>query len=542
MENSREVEGPVFDNIYCDFVPFSFVGLIHDVPYPLRFAIEDSNKELMRCTSEQLKVLMNSSAEQWITGPAGSGKTCLLREKVKDLSANRSGEKILVVCVNAPFSKSLEQEFKDCSCVVVKRFEELLLEITETERPFDRASQYDLIRLAIEKLEQNTLKPEYDHIFVDECEDLIGEEWLVLFQKIWKGNEDDHGGTEVPECKYAWYFYDTNQCGQYSDKHKLRKALATSSKLTCVLRNTGNIFNQCKKYLQEFLGTEKISLGHKKWGLNIEWQASLPSEMDTEKEGAHLVAKCIDKLRKETVSAADVCVLVQSEEIRDQLSSELNKLGVDNHNAEEQFESNDKNKVVVESVWRFKGLESKVVILYNPAFVLTDIHVIKLLYIALSRCNCYLVVITTKRGVAALKSKYGFDIDDRMTPEMLKNVKLKGPIGHTIRSLVPFYELVCFRKPSRTIPTLIRLEQLSTVAEHCWYVVHCVVVLNYVSDQSSEGKNNHCQYSCVNIVKQYTVIIVIVITDFVKGLLAVLLDFTPNIKMIFLCLLSNIWP
>lgn len=349
-----------------------------------------------------------------------------------------------MVCVSAPLSKSLEEEFKDCGCVVVKRFKELLLEITETERLFDRTSQYDLIRIAVEKLEQNSLKPEYDHIFVDECEDLIGEEWIVLFQKIWKGNGDDRGSIEVPECKYGWYFYDTNQCGQYSDKHKLRKALATSSKLTCVLRNTGNILDQCKKYLRELDGTGKITLGHRNWGLNIQWQAFLPSEMVTEEEGAHLVAKCIDKLRKEKVSAADVCVLVQSEEVRDQLSSELNKLGVDNHNAEEQFEGNDKNKVVVESIWRFKGLESKVVILYNPAFTLKDnIHVIKLLYIALSRCNCYLVGITTERGVAVLKSKCGFDIDDRMTPEMLKNAELKGPIGQAIPSFVSFHEALC---------------------------------------------------------------------------------------------------
>lgn len=443
-----------------------YVGLSHDVPYPLSFAIEDSHKELMRHTIEQAKIFRNSTAEQWITGPAGSGKTWLLIEKVKQLSASQSGEKILVVCVSAAFSKSLEKEFKDCSRVIVKRFEELLLEITETERPFDRASQYDLIRLALKKLEQNTPQPEYDHIFVDECEDLIGEEWPVLFQKIWKGNEDDCGSIEDLRCKYKWYFYDTSQCGQYSDKRKLRKALATSSKLTRVLRNTGNIFDQCKKYFQELDGTEGITLGHKKCGLNIDWQASLPSEMVTEKDGAPLVAKCIERLRKENVSEADVCVLVQNEDIRDQLSSELKELNVDNHNAEDKFEGNHKSKVVVDSIWGFKGLESKVVILYNPAFALTEnIHVIKLLYIALSRCNCYLVVITTKRGVAALKSKYGFDIDDRMTPEMLKNVELKGPIGQTIRSLVPFYELVCFRKPSRTIPTLVRLEQLSTVSE-----------------------------------------------------------------------------
>ena len=34
------------------------------------------------CTKEQLSVILNSVPEQWITGPAGSGKTWLLMKKV----------------------------------------------------------------------------------------------------------------------------------------------------------------------------------------------------------------------------------------------------------------------------------------------------------------------------------------------------------------------------------------------------------------------------------------------------------------------------
>ena len=69
------------------------------------------------------------------------------------------------------------------------------------------------------------------------------------------------------------------------------------------------------------------------------------------------------------------------------------------------------NKVVVESIRRFKGLESKVVVLYNPPFF-QDINwsvkkVKKLLYTAVSRCFCYLVVITTKHGCNALRSEEG---------------------------------------------------------------------------------------------------------------------------------------
>lgn len=96
----------------CDLSSFSFVGLIHCVPYLLSSSIENSNKRLVYHTNEQLKVLLNLSSEQWITGPAGSGKTWMLIEKVKELGISRSGEKILVVCYSRPLSKMLEQQFE----------------------------------------------------------------------------------------------------------------------------------------------------------------------------------------------------------------------------------------------------------------------------------------------------------------------------------------------------------------------------------------------------------------------------------------------
>ena len=66
------------------------------------------------------------------------------------------------------------------------------------------------------------------------------------------------------------------------------------------------------------------------------------------------------------------------------------------------------NCVVLETTRRFKGLESKVVILYNPPFQDDpSICTKELLYTAVSRCSCFLVVISTKEGCMALKSDGG---------------------------------------------------------------------------------------------------------------------------------------
>ena len=312
-----------------------------------------------------------------------------------------------MVCYNIPLSKMLKEQFKDFSCVVnVNTFKKLLYEITEKRWQSDQEKE-KIINLAVRILEGET--PEYDHIFVDECQDLIGDQWPVLFQKLWKGNEDDSGTTEAIGYKYKWFFYDTNQYMGWSGEHlkKHEKAPKASFRLSRVLRNTGNIFNQSKKYLQPSSSCpEEITLGHDECGLNIEWKAKLPPGEVTEKEGAKLVAECIDDLRKRGVLEADICVLVQNEKVRDFLSPELKELHVDNYKAEKRLERN-KNMVVVESIRRFKGLESKVVILYNPKFTVKYRHIKELLYTAFSRCSCYLVVITSTEGMKALQSVDG---------------------------------------------------------------------------------------------------------------------------------------
>ena len=124
------------------------------------------------------------------------------------------------------------------------------------------------------------------------------------------------------------------------------------------------------------------------------------------------IVKHIKKLRRDKVDAKDISILTQNVDIRDGISSELKKMGIETQNAEDLFEYNlSVKKVVVESIRRFKGLESKVVVLYNPQFFQESDWPVKkvkeLLYTAMSRWFCYLIVITTKPGCNALKSEEG---------------------------------------------------------------------------------------------------------------------------------------
>ena len=393
--------------------------MMHSIPEPLSKSIDKTTRVLEMCTERQLKVLFHSEPKKWITGPAGSGKTWLLMKKVLMLAKNAvlqgTNEKILVSCFNRPlsvmFAKTFEVEFQ--GVVTVKTFHSLLYAITKSLSGSSNVEKEKHVDEALDMVKKGTgsFLEKYDHIFVDECQDLFGKEWPTLFKKLQK---DDGDG---PKCKYIWFFYDANQNLRILEEEyePHRNLIMNGQLLPDVFRNTQMVFEQSKKYLAlKTLDQETIKLAHDVHGLNIKWDDSLSQRVQGGwwKHCAKFIKKCIKVLRKDEVNDKDICILTKIVSYRNKISSELKKMGIESQNAEEMFQKDD-NKVVVESIWRFKGLESKVVILlYWPSFLQSDPSKMsyamkekELLYIAFSRCFCYLIVVSTKRGCKVLKSR-----------------------------------------------------------------------------------------------------------------------------------------
>ena len=406
----------------------------HSVPRTLGKVIADTEDVLELRTIEQLSVSLNSVPEQWITGPAGSGKTWLLMEKVVMLAQKaliqKTREKILVVCYNRPLSKMFEKKFEDRllnhlesgeleDVVEVKTFERLLSDIIGSRTGNSDQEKEKHVAQALEVVEQGSVFTQrYDHVFVDECQDLCGDRWPTLFRRLQKdddddddddGDDDDDDDDDQP--KHIWFLYDTNQYVGLSEeqyKHH-KKSIRKGATLTKVYRSTGNIFDQSKKYFRaNNSNAEPITLAHRVRGPEITWDNSLVGKV----VDVACIVKHIRKLCRDKVDAKDICILTKDVPIRDRISSKLKEMGIETQNAEDLFGRNSSvNKVVVESIRRFKGLESKVVVLYNPQFLQKSDWPVKkvkeLLYTAMSRCFCYLIVITTKSGCNALKSEEG---------------------------------------------------------------------------------------------------------------------------------------
>ena len=401
----------------------------HSILDTLSKSIDDDKKKLEMCTKQQLSVVLDSEPKKWITGPAGSGKTWLLMKKVLMLAKKAllkgSEEKILVACYNKPLSMMFKHKFKDKlfsflksgeleEVVEVKTFESLLFDVTGPRSGDSDQEKENHVAQALEVVEQRSaFAQQYDHVFVDECQDLYGNRWQTLFERLLKDEDEDDSSFDEP--KHLWFLYDTNQYLRLSEEQYKQhwKSIRKSTKLTKVFRSTERIFDQSKKYFRaENSDAEPIVLGHSVRGLEITWDNSLKSREVTEDAGAAYIAKHIKELHRNKVVGKDICILTQNVEIREGISSELNKMRIQTQNAADLFGYDlYENKVVVESIRRFKGLESKVVVLYNPQFFQESDWPVKkvkeLLYTAMSRCFCYLIVITTKPGCNALKSEEG---------------------------------------------------------------------------------------------------------------------------------------
>ena len=398
---------------------------------PLGLRLDDHYRTMISQKQQQMKILAgNYPSVLWIRGPAGSGKTILLIEKAVTLAKSilddhsKANEKILVLCHNLILCKALEKTVKGklpadkdvSSFLHFKTFSKLVMSLTNYHKfPNSKQQKEQCVNLALENLQTQVESTSginysmYDHILVDEGHDFYGNNWPKLLHHMHK---NFHFPKEEFLAKpgFFWVMYDSNQHLYFAKERASLHCvhLRNSAKLNEVIRNTGHIFEQFRKYFKSLMPNDSpIRLGHGLPGLPIEWDDSLVSRSDEEKEGAKSVIQWIKKLQREKVHPKDICILVENREKQRLLQREIEGIGEKYQTGDDLVEKSH-NCVVLETTRQFKGLESKVVILYNPPFQDDpSICTKELLYTAVSRCSCFLVVISTKEGCMALKSDGG---------------------------------------------------------------------------------------------------------------------------------------
>ncbi|CAG0893475.1 unnamed protein product [Darwinula stevensoni] len=194
-----------------------------------------TTQKLNSIAEDKLEVLVNGPKYGVFKGVAGTGKTWLLQEKIRHIVMSwfsqgpdpEKDEKILFICGTPLLASRLRDILPD---VLLKSAMDVLskwigkTDVKNKKRRHSILKDMDVIF--------KTQKPQFDHIFVDEAEDLClyyNDLWWTSLHSLRNGG----GG-------YFWQAYDPLYLTNTPDS--LKKEVEGAHSLLTVYRNPGSVF------------------------------------------------------------------------------------------------------------------------------------------------------------------------------------------------------------------------------------------------------------------------------------------------------------
>lgn len=347
----------------------------------LAIQFKEENEQLWRLTEEQ-KTLLDSLAPHpraAIEGAAGTGKTLLAMEKARRLSL--AGQRVLLLCFNGPLARDLRQKADGFEVEAFHGFFFRLARragLEKAERTFASAEErrhfYDSVA-PLKLLEALEALPEerYDAIVVDEAQDFRPDWWPCLDEALRHGRE----GT-------LYAFYDPNQDIYGGGPPEALEVLPHRLVLNC--RNTSRIAD----YASGLVGAEPIVRASTPKGEEV-----LQVTCRSDAEVIQAVADQLERLVRRQVDPGAIAI-VSTRTLRnspfagDQRAGRFQLIGLDERDRKARGPAKGR-RVVFETLHRFKGLESDVVILLDlpSGKHITARHH----YVAASRARNLLIVV-----------------------------------------------------------------------------------------------------------------------------------------------------
>jgi len=344
----------------------------------LRRALSADRREVERLTREQLDVLLSleEMPQVAVSGGAGTGKTLLAIEKA--VRAANAGQRVLLVCFNAPLGEELRRLTAAVDGVVAGSFHSVCLDLSGVARPqtpdrtwFDRTLPEGLA--AAVSADPNLA---FDMIVVDEGQDFqVG--WFNTLRRCLR--DRDHGGFYV--------FYDDNQRVYHREANWLADLPQSPYHLTRNLRNTQAI-HACSK---PWYASPRVSRASGPAGQPVDWRIIAPGET----QEAALDATLEELTTLHSVAPGDIAVLTP-------LAAERHPIARHGRIGGQEFRPAGgaaKGALVFDTVRRFKGMDRPVVVLIDVDR-LTDPE---LAYVALSRASLLLTIIGSEPAILHLK-------------------------------------------------------------------------------------------------------------------------------------------
>ncbi|MDB4284470.1 NERD domain-containing protein [Akkermansiaceae bacterium] len=311
-----------------------------------RSAIKEDMDSIRLKSDEQLWMLrdMEANNRMKFPGAAGTGKTILAIEKALMLA--RDGKSSLLLCFNNPLGRWLYRLLESENLIAVFTFDGFCRHVAT-------AAQLDVTDQTIESLADglidnfanSNLSP-FDAVIIDEGQD-FSDQWLESLEIVVR---DTRNGV-------FYVFYDDNQNVVGSGSNFLESLPVSTYRLTRNFRNTQAIFREADDYYRGIkiraIGPEGLPVVHHK-----------PQKNKTSKTA--VVERIGTLIKNEQVNPHDIAVLLPDGAHLNQWmqSKGEQKLGP------YAYSSADKTRggfIRVDTVRRFKGLESPVVLLVSGA-------------------------------------------------------------------------------------------------------------------------------------------------------------------------------
>lgn len=344
-------------------------------------------------TKDQMRVLdfLRSHRRVAVSGGAGTGKTVLALEKARRLASE--GFKTLLTCYNRQLADHLSSMCAGTSNLEVMSFHQLCHRqverakqasgrdlVTEAKVTYPGKNLYDVQLPNAFAYSLEVLPDRYDAIVCDEGQDFREEFWVPLELLL-----SDY------ESAPLYVFYDDNQnIYARAGTFPIREEPFT---LTNNCRNTAQIHVAAYKHYKGIpVSPPDIE------GDEVQFETSPGRDA----QAAKINARIVDLVARHGVSAGDITVLIADAQRKADYYAAVRRLPLPKPAIwlEEGIRAN--NTVLIDTVQRFKGLESPIVILWGLDTIdLTRCE--ELIYVGMSRAKSMLVIVGTATTCGTLK-------------------------------------------------------------------------------------------------------------------------------------------
>ena len=366
---------------------------------PLGTLLSHDDNALQMLTQQQFHILrgIEEIPRVAISGGAGTGKTVLAVEEARRCA--ESGARTLFICYNRGLANDIGHRLRDIPRITVSTFHQLCTELgrraqvpwpSEKEHASDKELFGEIyperLMQAFERLPKRT----YDAIIVDEGQDFWPLWWTALEAGL------DPNGRQIMRV-----FYDSNQQVYSKADHIPKDVNSVPFRLDQNLRNTRRIHELVRQY---YIGYEIEAVGPE--GTAVEW-----IKADNQQVLGRHISKYITRLKNaEQVPEGDIAVLGSTpkgiRELKDNHLGAFDTASCDDAIDPSESRPNQHNKIIVDTVRRFKGLERPVVIIAATPDIVEDTYYhdhIDLLYVALSRARTHLAIVGEDRVLSRLQ-------------------------------------------------------------------------------------------------------------------------------------------